>query len=689
MSESKMQPPLDGMSPLAASRIVASLRESDDGEGSGSHEGPESLLAIAGYRLVRPLGQGGSGTVYLAYRHGSECPVALKVLKRPQAGMDEASRRAWREIEFLSRLHLPAVPRVIDYAHAGGQLLIATEYVDGLPLSEYSGEAVPPLDRRARVHLLARIADAVHSLHEHGVMHRDIKPSNILIDRHGDPVIIDLGIAALLADDPLRTLTSDGTPIGSPAFMAPEQARGDRMMMSTRTDVYGLGATGCWLLTGQTPFDTDTTLHTALHRIANEDARHPLDLEPDLPRPLAAVLAKATCRNPEDRYESAAAFAADLRRWLAGDPVFAVPPGLLRRAARWAARRPVLTTAVACAAVGSTIVAASSLLTSWWLNERPDRIDRASDGAHASLRTASNREVRKWGTGEPGSIQIAAIVQRPPSLGGGRVLLISAYGSPEVGGTNAQLAAYSLGRTPEVLWTAPATAPGIQMPENTIWADDFHTILCFTADIFPDAAGQELVVVHGQGRSPHALRVYDLAGDVLFEVWHLGRIGTVEWLESEGLLIASADQHAREWDEWVEMGFVLAEPSAWPRVLFAIRPERGRRYNEGWINGHGQYPRASVDLRWYRYVVPREQTPTYVVLAPSRSMLHRQCVEVEIGFGPPSEGVSFRRLLNAAGEFIQGTEVIGDSYRRTQLATRPTDVYRLVDAAEVCGMELR
>ncbi len=386
----------DGPRPLglaAASRIVVALHadepDRDQASGAGDQESGNSgrepgvgahLPSIRGYSIHRPLGAGGGGDVYLATRDGSDRLLALKLLAT-RLGSGRAAERAWRELDVLSQLHLAATPRVIDYGLHDGRLFIAAEYVEGLPLDKHceSGDpahspahpltcspapahtsAAQPLSLRDRVSLLARVADAVHSLHERGIIHRDLKPSNILIDGRGDPVIIDLGLAMLTGDDPQATLTLEGTPLGSPAFMAPEQARGERSLISTRTDVYGLGATAYAILTGHTPHakpsrgtgvppvstsptpsgtsvppvstgspnpEGDTpSIHEMIRRVSFEPPREPRELNPALPRPLAAILSKAVAREPGARYPSAASLAADLRRWLNGEPVSAQPP---------------------------------------------------------------------------------------------------------------------------------------------------------------------------------------------------------------------------------------------------------------------------------------------------------------------------------------------------------------------------
>ena len=300
------------------------------------------LPHLEGYVLSRLLGRGGGGVVYLGHRAESDRRLAIKLLRKPLNGGAGADR-AWRELDVMTQLRLSCTPRVHDYGVHEGRMYIATEHVDGLPLAEHC--RANNLTLRQRVGLLARVAEAVATIHERGVIHRDLKPDNVLIDATGEPVIIDLGIAFLLGADVTETLTADGVSIGTPAFMSPEQARGERAAISTRSDVYSLGATACRILTGQTPHDLgSSSLLEAIHKVGHERPRDPRALEPKLPEPLAAILVKALAARPEDRFGSATELADDLRRWLENKPPLSQPPSwwrdrwlsIKRHPARWA-----------------------------------------------------------------------------------------------------------------------------------------------------------------------------------------------------------------------------------------------------------------------------------------------------------------------------------------------------------------
>lgn len=378
------------LSPCAAARLLDAV------------QAQEPSAIIPGYTLMGILGAGAGGTVHLALRKGSQRPVALKVLAAPID--DRGAGRAWRELDVLSQLRLDCVPRVVDYGMHQSRLFIATEFIEGMPLDR----AAQALDTRGRVELLARVAEAVQAVHERGVIHRDLKPSNILIDPSGRPTIIDLGIASIQNPSVAHTLTADGSLIGTPAFMAPEQASGAFAEISTRSDVYALGATAMVILTGHTPHDVAAPFVEVIRRVADLPARDPRALDPTLPRPLAAVLRKALEHFPARRYASPADLADDLRRWTRGLPVTAQPPGLSRRVARWAAAHPLLCTGLACASFAAATLAAT-VTAVWWANQAPFAvlIDKPNR-RWAMLVARSGAILAQW----HGDIGLAELVKR-------------------------------------------------------------------------------------------------------------------------------------------------------------------------------------------------------------------------------------------------------------------------------------
>ena len=298
-------------------RLFKSLYE-DDAE----HFAEAGLMRIGDYLLDCQLGAGGGGASYRGVKLGTQRRVTVKLLRRP-LGEGKAAQRAWRELDVLEQLRSPSVPQLHEHGMHEGQLFLAYDHIDGMPLDEYCN--TNNLDRKARLRLLIEVARALQSVHEHGFIHRDIKPANILVDVEGRPYLIDLGLATLI-DNPQTSLTDEGQPVGTLAFMAPEQARGDRSDISTRSDIYSLAATACFVLTDKTPHDTDADLPEVIRRVGQDPPRDIRDLDPNLPKPLAVILNKALSPCDEDRFSAVAGFADDLQRWLDDRPVQSQPP---------------------------------------------------------------------------------------------------------------------------------------------------------------------------------------------------------------------------------------------------------------------------------------------------------------------------------------------------------------------------
>lgn len=311
--------------------------------------------SIAGYRIIRRLGAGGMGIVYEARQPRPDRPVAIKIMRTD--GVDDARRlRAFRrEIEALGRLSHPSIATVYDAGRTDdGRFYLVMELVRGQRLDRYCAAAA--LDLRARVELVAAIADAVQFAHEQGIVHRDLKPGNVLVDERGVPHVLDFGLAKFLDADNDVTASASATALGPPAgtlpYIAPERlcgvaGAGDHL----QADVYALGVVLYELATGRRPFQfgRDTTPHAAARIVAAMDPPHPSRIAATVPRPLGDVIATATARDAHRRYRTVAELRDDLRRFLAGDPVAARPPGLLHLGRRFLARRGRTLAALAAA----------------------------------------------------------------------------------------------------------------------------------------------------------------------------------------------------------------------------------------------------------------------------------------------------------------------------------------------------
>lgn len=317
---------------------LARLVFEDDADADERLAGIQGVEEVAGYTIQEVLGEGASSIVYRVTRLGWNEQYALKMYRRPISD-DTATQRAMREVDLAEQLTIPGMPRLLEHGIHNGHLFLVWDLVQGVPIDVYCQQHA--LDLRQRVDLLINVTRIIERLHQAGVIHRDLSPSNILVDGSGTPHVIDLGIARILEDTSrVPSLTGEGSPLGSVSFMAPEQARGETGLVSTRSDQYGLGAIAYYLLSEHTPHDMETSLLEALKRVGTQPPRSLHQLKPDLPRELGHVVMKAIASNPEDRYETAAAFREDLARWVAGYPVLAQSAPWWRRLQLSVRRRP-------------------------------------------------------------------------------------------------------------------------------------------------------------------------------------------------------------------------------------------------------------------------------------------------------------------------------------------------------------
>ena len=346
------------------------------------------FVLVPGYELLGELGRGGMGVVYRARQTRLNRLVALKMLLNHDLADPSDEVRFRSEAEAVAAVKHPHVVQVYEFGQADGRPYFAMEFLAGGSLHGRlrASAPFPPADAAALVEKLAR---AVHAAHAQGIVHRDLKPGNVLFDAAGEPRVTDFGLAKRGESD----LTQTRAVMGTPAYMAPEQASGRTKYAGPAADIYALGVILYECLTGGTPFRDDDSLRLVRQVIA-ESPPPVRSRVPGVPRDLERVCLKCLEKEPADRYPTAAALADDLRRFAAGEPVSARPPGVLEHAVKWARRRPTVALAYGLGLLVLVLTLFGGAVLALWVRADAARAvaDRHADDAERARRLVEGRK---------------------------------------------------------------------------------------------------------------------------------------------------------------------------------------------------------------------------------------------------------------------------------------------------------
>jgi WD40 repeat protein/predicted Ser/Thr protein kinase len=376
--------------------------------GNGPEEGlprGATVRYFGDYEVHSELGRGGMGVVYRARQVSLNRPIALKMIRAGVLADDADLRRFQNEAEAVAQLDHPHIVPIYEVGTHDDRRYFSMKLISGKSLDKRLKAYLD--DPRAATRLVATTAEAVHHAHQRGILHRDLKPANILLDEQDEPHVTDFGLARRVAAD--SELTQSGAILGTPSYMAPEQAGGKRGAITAACDVYGLGAVLYALLTGRAPFVGDSVVET-LEKVREHTPEPPRTLNPRVPRDLEVICLKCLEKDPRRRYPSAEALADDLRYWLVGKPITARPVAAWERAILWARRRP--------AAAALAVVALSFVVVVLVLNVLLQRARSVSEGRELAVRRHLysmhlNAAKKAWDDADPVAMREYLDAERP------------------------------------------------------------------------------------------------------------------------------------------------------------------------------------------------------------------------------------------------------------------------------------
>ena len=316
-------------------------------------------IEFGDYELLEEIGRGSQGVVYRARQKSLNRTVALKIIALGHWASRAHVKRFRREAEAAASLEHPCIVPIYEVGERDGACYFGMRFVEGGQLDDVlKRELMPP---RQAAELIVKLARTVHYAHEHGILHRDIKPGNILLDAKAEPHLTEFGLARLIETE--STITRTLEVLGTPSYMAPEQAAGKNIELTAATDIYGLGAVLYQLLTGHPPF-AGGTIYETIKLLLETEPKQPRQLNPKVDRELSTICLKCLEKDPPRRYSSALALAEDLEHWLKHEPIRAHHTGIFTHARKWVQRKPAI-----AAVVTLSLALAADMAWNVWKSE--------------------------------------------------------------------------------------------------------------------------------------------------------------------------------------------------------------------------------------------------------------------------------------------------------------------------------
>jgi serine/threonine protein kinase/tetratricopeptide (TPR) repeat protein len=347
-----------------SAKNLAASETNAEPHGGKETPGAPLLGEFGDYELLEEIGRGGQGIVFRAWQKSLNRTVAVKIIGIGRLTTSAHLKRLRREAEAAAKLNHPGIVPIYEVGERDGTYYFSMRFVEGDCLDEVVDRG--SISVRQAAELIAKVARTVHYAHEHGILHRDIKPGNILLDAEGEPHLTDFGLARLVEQG--STVTGSMEIMGTPSYMAPEQAVGNNAGVSRATDVYGLGVVLYELLTGHLPFSGATTYET-IRLLLDSEPRQPRLLNRKIDRDLSAICLKCLEKNPRHRYSSALELAEDVERWLWHEPIRAKRSGFFTHARKWVQRNPII-----AALITLSVLLAAGLGAMTWERESVRRI---------------------------------------------------------------------------------------------------------------------------------------------------------------------------------------------------------------------------------------------------------------------------------------------------------------------------